>query len=50
MTGLCTWCGHRPHDDACPREIQTGSTKRNRVMQPCPCRRHKHEQGKPSHE
>ena len=36
---LCAWCGHRPHDAACPGRIQTGP----KTTSPCPCVAHEKE-------
>ena len=36
----CTHCGHKPHDDACPRSITTREyvdTKPTDTHIPCPC-------------
>jgi hypothetical protein len=33
--GSCTWCGHQPHQAACPSTIRTAVAAES----PCPCSR-----------
>lgn len=41
MKNQCSFCGHPPHDQTCPRTIRVTVDKKTATDVPCPCARRK---------